>query len=317
MSSLLQLLPFFEAVARLGSFTHAARQLGVTPPAVSQNIQTLETRLGIRLFNRTSRSVRLSDEGKLFYQSVAPAMSQIDVAAENIRALRSRPSGHLRITLPQLAASLLVMPFLTEFHARYPEIQLELFTDDHFADLVLDHFDAGIRMHAVLQKDMIAVPIDNGQQRVIVAAPHYLAQHGMPTTPEALRQHNCLRYRFPGSGKLEPWFLTHGGQHLALEVSGSMIFNEDLLLKAAALAGLGLTQRFRGTVEPELASGRLVEVMADHASDAAGFFIYFPARRHMPLKLRVFIDFMQQQRQNAQRAKTLKPNRAGSGSAAE
>lgn len=294
MSSLLQLLPFFEAVARLGSFTQAANHLGVTPPAVSQNIQTLETRLGIRLFNRTSRSVRLSDEGKIFYQRVAPAMNQIDVAADDLRTLRGQPSGLLRITLPQLAASLLVMPYLAEFQARYPEVQLELFTDDHFSDLVLGGFDAGIRMRAMLQKDMIAVPIDNGQQRIVIASPGYLVQQGVPLTPAALSEHNCLRYRFPGSGKFEPWYFRQEGGHLTLEVSGSLIFNEDKLIKDAALAGLGMTQRFRGTVQRELENGQLVEILADYADDSPGFFIYFPASRHMPLKLRVFIDFMRE-----------------------
>lgn len=294
MSSLLQLLPFFEAVARLGSFTQAANQLGVTPPAVSQNIQALETRLGVRLFNRTSRSVRLSDEGKIFYRRVAPAMSQIDVAADDLRTLRGQPSGLLRITLPQLAASLLVMPYLEEFQLRYPEVQLELFTDDHFSDLVLGSFDAGIRMRAMLQKDMIAVPIDNGQRWVVIASPGYLAQHGVPLTPAALSEHNCLRYRFPGSGKFEPWYFRQDGGHLTLEVGGSLIFNEDRLIKDAALAGLGITQRFRGTVQRELENGQLVEVLADYAGDSPGFFIYFPASRHMPLKLRVFIDFMRE-----------------------
>lgn len=294
MSSLLQLLPFFEAVARLGSFTQAANQLGVTPPAVSQNIQALETRLGVRLFNRTSRSVRLSDEGKIFYRRVAPAMSQIDVAADDLRILRGQPSGLLRITLPQLAASLLVMPYLEAFQARYPEVQLELFTDDHFSDLVLGSFDAGIRMRAMLQKDMIAVPIDNGQRRVVIASPGYLAQHGVPLTPAALSEHNCLRYRFPGSGKFEPWYFRQNDEHLTLEVGGNLIFNEDRLIKDAALAGLGMTQRFRGTVKRELESGQLVEVLADYAGDSPGFFIYFPAGRHMPLKLRVFIDFMRE-----------------------
>ncbi|SMB34972.1 LysR family transcriptional regulator [Serratia proteamaculans] len=301
MSSLLQLLPFFEAVARLGSFTQAANQLGVTPPAVSQNIQALETRLGVRLFNRTSRSVRLSDEGNLFFQRVAPAMGQIEVAADDVRTLHGRPSGLLRITLPQLAASLLVMPYLAEFQALYPEVQLELFTDDHFSDLVLDSFDAGIRMRAMLQKDMIAVPIDHDQRRVIIATPGYLAQHGTPLTPQALSDHNCLRYRFPGSGKFEPWYFRQDGGQLTLEVSGSLIFNEDRLIKDATLMGLGITQRFANTVQRELSSGQLVEVLAEYSGDFPGFFIYFPASRHMPLKLRVFIDFMREKRSQQRR----------------
>jgi DNA-binding transcriptional LysR family regulator len=296
MSSLLQLLPFFEAVARLGSFTQAANQLGVTPPAVSQNIQALETRLGVRLFNRTSRSVRLSDEGRLFFQRVAPAMGQIDMAAEDLRTLHGRPSGLLRITLPQLAASLLVMPYLAEFQALYPEVQLELFTDDHFSDLVLDSFDAGIRMRAMVQKDMVAVPIDNDQQRVIIATPAYLAQHSTPLTPQALSAHNCLRYRFPGSGKFEPWYFRQEGGQLTLEVSGNLIFNEDRLIKDAALMGLGITQRFVSTVQRELNTGQLVEILADYRCHFPGFFIYFPASRHMPLKLRVFVDFIREKR---------------------
>ncbi|CAI2071522.1 MULTISPECIES: LysR family transcriptional regulator [Serratia] len=305
MSSLLQLLPFFDAVAKLGSFTQAANHLGVTPPAVSQNVRALEALLGVRLFNRTSRSVRLSDEGLAFYEQIAPAMGQIEVAAENASSQRGEPSGLLRITLPQLAASMLVMPYLPEFHARYPELKLELFTDDRFADLVLDNFDAGIRMQRMLQKDMVAVPIDQGQQHVIVASPGYLAQHGQPETPQELQQHDCMRYRFPGSGKLEPWYFSNGTEQLTLEVNGRLIFNENQLLKDAAIAGLGLTQRFRAAVHQELQSGQLREVLQDFSNVAPGFFIYFPAGRHMPLKLRAFIDFMREKRE-----RQIKPIRA-------
>ncbi|QKJ59262.1 LysR family transcriptional regulator [Serratia fonticola] len=305
MSSLLQLLPFFHAVAKLGSFTQAANHLGVTPPAVSQNIRALEAHLGVRLFNRTSRSVRLSDEGLAFYEKIAPAMSQIEIAAENASSQRGEPSGLLRITLPQLAASMLIMPYLPEFHARYPELKLELFTDDRFADLVLDNFDAGIRMQRMLQKDMVAVPIDQGQQHVIVASPGYLAQHGQPETPQELQLHDCMRYRFPGSGKLEPWYFSNGTEQLTLEVNGRLIFNENQLLKDAAIAGLGLSQRFRAAVHQELQSGQLREVLQDFSNVAPGFFIYFPAGRHMPLKLRAFIDFMREKRE-----RQIKPIRA-------
>ncbi len=185
-------------------------------------------------------------------------------------------------------------PDLPEFHARYPELKLELFTDDCFADLVLDNFDAGIRMQRMLQKDMVAVPIDQGQQHVIVASPGYLAQHGQPETPQELQQHDCMRYRFPGSGKLEPWYFSNGTEQLALEVNGRLIFNENQLLKDAAIAGLGLSQRFRAAVHQELQSGQLREVLQDFSNVAPGFFIYFPAGRHMPLKLRAFIDFMRE-----------------------
>ncbi|HEJ7122280.1 TPA: LysR family transcriptional regulator, partial [Serratia marcescens] len=172
---------------------------------------------------------------------------------------------------------------------------------DRFSDLVLGSFDAGIRMHAMLQKDMIAVPIDNGQRRVLVASPDYLARCGVPAMPDDLPAHHCLRYRFPGSGKLEPWYFSLGNDERALDVSGSLIFNEDRLIKDAALAGLGIAQRFQGTVLQELAQGQLVEVLPGYASEASGFFIYFPAGRHLPLKLRAFIDFMRERRERQHR----------------
>ncbi|HID8085937.1 TPA: LysR substrate-binding domain-containing protein, partial [Serratia marcescens] len=143
--------------------------------------------------------------------------------------------------------------------------------------------------------------IDNGQRRVLVASPDYLARCGVPATPDDLPVHHCLRYRFPGSGKLEPWYFSLGDDERALDVSGSLIFNEDRLLKDAALAGLGIAQRFQGTVLQELAQGQLVEVLPDYASEASGFFIYFPAGRHLPLKLRAFIDFMREQRERQHR----------------
>ncbi|VEA73883.1 Cyn operon transcriptional activator [Serratia rubidaea] len=206
MSAILHLLPFFEAVARLGSFTRAANQLGVTPPAVSQNIQALESRLGVRLFNRTSRSVRLSEEGQRFYHSVAPAMRDIGIAADDLQARQATPSGQLRITLPQLAASLLVMPLLGEFQARYPDIQLELCTDDRFAELVPNNFDAGIRMHAMLQKEMIAVPLDRGQRRVLIAAPGYLAARGTRNGRNSCASITACATAFPAVVNWSPGF---------------------------------------------------------------------------------------------------------------
>lgn len=152
---------------------------------------------------------------------------------------------------------------------------------------------------------MVAVPIDQGQQHVIVASPGYLAQHGQPETPQELQLHDCMRYRFPGSGKLEPWYFSNGTEQLTLEVNGRLIFNENQLLKDAAIAGLGLSQRFRAAVHQELQSGQLREVLQDFSNVAPGFFIYFPAGRHMPLKLRAFIDFMREKRE-----RQIKPIRA-------
>lgn len=207
MSSLLQLLPYFEAVARPGNFTRAASQLGVTPPAVSQNIQALENQLGVRLFHRTSRSVRLSDEGRLFYQKVSPAMSQIDVAADDVRATGRTPGGpaaHHAAAAGRLAAGNAAPGGISTALSRRAAgtvYRRPLFRSGA-GQFRCRHSHA---RHAA--KDMIAVPIDNGQRRVLVASPDYLARCGVPATPDDLPAHHCLRYRFPAAANWNPGIL--------------------------------------------------------------------------------------------------------------
>ncbi|WP_236621794.1 LysR family transcriptional regulator [Luteimonas huabeiensis] len=287
-------LPLFELVARTGSFTRAADRLGISASAVSQGIRGLEQRLGVRLFHRSSRRLALSEAGQELLEAVGPSLERIDASLQQLQARRQGPSGLLRINLPRVVAETYVLPRLPDFVARYPEVQVELFTDDTFADLVRGGFDAGIRLGCKLAGDMVSLPIDRGQRRVVVASPAYLRAHGAPATPADLAGHDCIRFRLPGSGRLEPWRFDLDGRTVEVEVQGRLILSDDAFAREAACAGFGLSQRFADSVRAELADGRLVRVLTafEHQGDA--FHIYYPSRRQLPPKLRVFVAFLRE-----------------------
>lgn len=201
----LDALRVFLAAARLGSFARAADRLEVSASAVSQGIRALEQRLGVRLFNRNSRSSALSEAGQALLAEVEPAMARIGLAMQELRVSQTRPSGLLRINLSRLAAYALVMPRLPEFAARYPEVVVELYADDTLADVVGGGFDAGIRFGQSLARDMVAVPLDRGERMRVVAAPDYLRRRGVPRTLAELAQHDGIHFRFPGTGRLAAW----------------------------------------------------------------------------------------------------------------
>jgi DNA-binding transcriptional LysR family regulator len=293
-SGYLDALPVFRAVARFGSFTRAADHLDVSASAVSQCIRALEERLGVRLFNRSSRSVALSEAGQAFLEQVAPSLDQLDLAMEQVQAGQGQPTGLLRINLSRLAAYMLVMPRLSDFVARYPRIQVELFTDDTLADVVGGGFDAGIRFGHTLANDMVAVPIDNGQRRIVVASPDYLRRHGTPQTLAELADHDCIRFKFPGTGRMPPWRFVSEEKEIDLSVQGQLIFVDDRLVRLAVRQGLGLSQQFEPMVRDDIANGHMVEVLESYRYEGPGFFIYYPAREQMPPKLRAFIDFLRE-----------------------
>lgn len=290
----LDALPVFRLAARLGSFSRAADRLGISVSAVSQSVRGLEARLGVRLFNRTSRQIALSEAGQTFLDDIGPSLDRLDSAIQQARAGQGQPQGLLRINLSRLAASLLVEPRLADFLQRYPDIRVELFADDALADLVKGGFDAGIRLGRQLNMDMVALPIDRGQRRVVVAAPDYFARHAPPRSPDDLREHDCIRFRLPGSGRLEPWFFQSDGAELAVDVQGRLIFTDDRMATQAARQGLGLTQRFEQSVRADLAAGTLIQVLDRYTPPFPGFHIYYPARRHLPPKLRAFVDFLRE-----------------------
>ncbi len=288
----------FACVARHASFTRAAAELGVSPSALSQTVRALEARLGLRLLHRTTRRVGLTEHGERFLQRVAPGLSQIDAAFEDLDALRDRPAGKLRINLPRFVAEHLVLPRLPGFLARYPEVDVELYQEAGFADLVAGGFDAGIRLGESLARDMVALPIGPRMRQVVVGAPAYFARHPAPRTPQELIEHDCIGLR-KASGRLYAWEFTDpqrlaGKRDFDIQVEGRLVFNDSRLGRLAALAGLGLAQLFEWEVADDLAAGRLQRVLDDWLQPFDGWYIYYPAREQMAPKLRVFIDFLRE-----------------------
>lgn len=287
-------LPVFLRVARLGSFRAAADQMEVSPSAVSQNLRALETRLGVRLLNRTTRRVGLTEAGERLLAQAAPAIASLAEALEQVEADRGRPTGLLRINLargvwPTVSAR------LPEFSARYPEMQVELFADDGLSDVVAGGFDAGIRLGECLSRDMVALPVTPPLRMAVVGAPGYFRAHPPPQVPADLAAHQCVHFRFTSSGRLVPWeFLREDGSEYSVEVGGRLILNDGAMAREAALRGLGLAQVFENNVADDIAAGRLLRVLEPHYVSFPGFYIYYPARRQLPPKLRVFVDFLRE-----------------------
>ncbi len=283
----------FARVARHGSFTRAADELDVSPSALSQTVRTLEAQLGVRLLNRTTRRVALTEHGERFLQQVMPGLQQIDAAFADLDYLRGRPSGTLRINLPAVAAEHLVNPHLPGFLARYPEVRVELFVDRALADIVAGGFDAGIRLGECLARDMVAVPVGPMQRQAIVAAPAYFARHGVPREPADLVGHDCIRYR-RSNGRLMPLEFTRDGRDFEVEVDGRLVVNDSEIGLDLLRRGVGMAQVFEWQVAADLAAGRLRRVLDDWMAPFPGWHVYYPAREHLPPKLRVFVDYLRE-----------------------
>lgn len=288
----------FVCVADHASFTRAAEELDVSPAALSQSIRALETQLGVRLLNRTTRRVGLTEQGASFLERVRPGLAQLDAAFEALDAARDRPAGKLRINLPRTVAERLILPRLPAFLARYPEIKVELYTEDAFADLVAGGFDAGIRLGESLARDMVALPIGPRMRQVVVATPAYFERHPAPHTPQELIGHDCIGFR-KGSGRLYAWEFTDprrlaGKRDFDIQVEGHLLFNDSSLGRRAALAGLGLAQLLEWEVDADISAGRLQRVLDDWLQPFDGWYIYYPAREHLPPKLLAFVDFLRE-----------------------
>ncbi|GLK84557.1 LysR family transcriptional regulator [Ancylobacter defluvii] len=283
-------LGVFLAIARQGSFRRAAAELGVTPSALSHSMRLLEERLGVRLFNRTTRSVALTEAGGRLFGRVNPAFRDIHDAIDELNLFRDRPFGTLRLNAPRLCARLVLMPLLTRFMAAYPDIRVELAVSDALVDIVADGFDAGIRFGENIAADMLTVPIGPRHAFAVVGSPGYFARHGTPQDPRELRDKPCIRFRFPGGG-LYAWEFERGGEEVAVEVDGPLTLSEQDLMLEAALDGAGMAYLFEAQVRPHLASGTLVRVLEDWCPHYPGFYLYYPSRRQMPATLRSFIDY--------------------------
>jgi len=288
-------LSVFLCTAQYLNFSKAAIELGLTPSALSHSVKALENRLGVRLFNRTTRSVALTEAGERLYARLKPAFRDIDDALEDLNHFRDKPSGNLRITSGRQACELVLLPIASEFLQMYPDIRLEVVESDALLDIVANGFDAGVRFGDRLEADMVSLPIGPTMRSVVVGSPAFFERHAAPQKPEDLHALPCIRHRFP-SGSLYRWELERGGIAQEIEVNGPLTLGDVSLMVGPALQGLGLAYVFEDMVSEHLASGRLVQVLADWCPFYPGLHLYYPSRRHVPAPLKAFVDFVRNRR---------------------
>jgi DNA-binding transcriptional LysR family regulator len=281
----------FVAVAERASFARAAVQLGVSRSALSETIRGLEEKLGVRLLNRTTRSVAATEVGERLLASLRPALEGLDQALESINVFREKPAGHIRLTVPRPAAKVIVEPLLAEFLAAYPLVTLEIITDSALTDIVRDRFDAGIRPGHRLEQDMVAVRVGDDARPTVVASPDYLRRSGHPEAPSELQQHNCIRRRF-GSGALQPWVFEKGNRSLEVQVTGSLIVSDGDLALRAAIDGIGVARLPINAVESAIGEGKLIALLEDWRPRSVGFYLYYSSRRQVPAALQALIGFL-------------------------
>lgn len=275
-------LQSFLVVARERSFTRAAAKLGVSQSALSHTIRELETRLGVRLLARTTRSVSPTEAGERLLRSVGPRFDEIDAALSSLSELREKPAGVFRITAGEHSADTVLWPVLNRFLRGYPDIKVEIVVDYGLTDIVSERYDAGVRLGEQVGKDMIAVRIGPDMRMAVVGAPAYFASRPRPRTPRDLTEHDCINLRLPTYGGLYAWEFEKSGRELKVRVEGQLTFNTMALRLNAALDGFGLTYLPEDKVQPYLDDGRLVRVLADWCPRFSGYHLYYPNRRPSP-----------------------------------
>lgn len=285
----LSVLSAFLAVAEERSFTRAAKRLNVSKSGLSHAIRRLEEDVGVRLLARTTRSVAPTIAGEQLLGSLRPALADIRGKLTEISGLQERPTGTIRLLVPRLAAKTVVAPKLGKFVRDYPDIVLDITTDDSHVDLVASGYDAGIQFGEYIAQDMVAVRVSPDQRPAIVGAPSYLAEHGRPETPHDLLRHRCINFRHRGEG-IYRWELDRGDQSVAVAVNGSLIVDDADLLIQAAVDGAGLAFLADDRALPYLESGTLERVLEDWSPPFPGFFLYYPSRRQQPAALTALIE---------------------------
>ena len=285
-------LDAFAAVARARSFRGAAGLRGVAASSLSEAVRRLEARMGMRLLNRTTRSVTPTEAGQRLLERLAPVLNEVAAVVDAVNDFRDTPSGTLRLNVPTIVAYAILPDIAGRFLAAHPGITLEVTAQDDFIDVLAAGYDAGIRYGERLERDMIAVPIGPRTQRfVVAAAPSYLAAHGAPRDPEDLLNHRCIRHRFL-SGITVPWEFERDGQTVRIAVGGPLVSTNPEMELNAAVRGLGLIYTFEEFLAPALTDGRLVKIMDGWTQSFPGPCLYYASRRHMPAPLRAFVDFI-------------------------
>jgi DNA-binding transcriptional LysR family regulator len=286
----LNLLTMFAAVADTGNFRAAADRLGVTRSAVSQGIRRLEETIGQPLFQRTTRSVRLTEEGERFLETVHSPLLEIGAALETARSASGMAHGLLRVAVTSIAERFLSGPLVAEFAIAYPGITLDVTVTDEEFDIVAAGFDAGVRLGEVIEQDMVAVPLTGEQRQVAVATPRYFERHGIPQHPRDLAGHRCIGWRPSPETAPYRWEFERDGQEFDVAVEPQVTTNDMLLMIRTALADGGITFGIEETFAPYIRRGELVTVLDDWLAPFAGFYLYFPGRRSVTPKLRALIE---------------------------
>ncbi|MGO7030907.1 LysR family transcriptional regulator [Rhizobium ruizarguesonis] len=280
-----------SAIVTHRSFRKAADELGLSPSTLSHLMRSLEANMGVRLLNRTTRSVAATEAGERLVTRLTPLFRDFDLALEEVNEFRGHPSGTLKINTSEIAAQVLLDAAVPTFLTRYPDMSLDLVTDNRLVDVIADGFDAGIRLREAVPLDMIAVEFGGDTRFVAVASPAYLAAHPAPQTPDALKSHACIRFRLP-SGKLFRWEFEKHGHELVVDVPGVLTLDHVELMAQAAAKGLGIAYVSDRTARPFLESGALVTVLDDWCPAIPGLCLYYPGHRHVPQGLRAFITVL-------------------------
>jgi DNA-binding transcriptional LysR family regulator len=292
-------LSAFAAVAEQRSFAKAAARLGIAPSTLSQTIRALEERLGVRLLNRTTRSVATTEAGERLMAELRPALDGVGRAVESVNAFRDKPIGTLRIVMGRAISTTMFAPMIAPFLAAYPDITLDAASDDMRLDLVSNRFDAGIRIGELIERDMIAVKLIDGIRLVCVAAPGYLARRDIPRTPRDLAAHSCIRHRWKYDEAVRPWQFEKGGERIEIDPHGRLIVNEAQNVVSAAVDGIGIAYVPAIMAAPHVIEKRLTVLLADWCTSYSGVYIYYPSRRQIPPALQAFIDFARKALSNA------------------
>jgi len=280
----------FIAVARRLSYASAAKDLGVSPSALSQSVRQLEERLDVTLLTRTSRSVALTDAGRRLLDHAGPA---IDQALDSLRTVTAKPgevTGRVRLTVPSSAVALVLAHVIPPFVAEHPKVELDIRVDDRFVDAVAERFDGGIRLIEAIDRDMIHVRLTGPARIVVVGSPSYLKQRGLPQKPADLLHHDCIGMRWAVSGEPWAWELERGRKTYRVPVRGPVVTNDFALMRTLAVAGVGLHYALEPGVAGELASGKLRTVLEPYSPEVPGLFLYYPSRAQISPALRAFVE---------------------------
>jgi DNA-binding transcriptional LysR family regulator len=278
------------AVAREGNFTRAAAKLGVSQPALSRTISSLEARLGLRLLARSTRSVAATEAGERLIRTVGPHFDGIEAGLSALTELREKPAGSLRITSVEHATDTIIAPVLARLLPDYPDISIEVINDYALRDIVAERYDAGVRLGEQVAKDMIAVRIGPDFRNAVVGAPSYFERRPRPRRPHDLTDHDCINLRLPTSGGLWTWPFAKGGRELRVRTEGQLVFNTVSLMANMAVAGLGLAYLPEDVVQNHVAEGRLVRVLTDWSAPASGYHLYYPSRRQATPAFTLLVD---------------------------